>query len=69
LEYFALRHGIQIETILWEMDCARVLQLLYCESIKNGHTLRYSVTVEDKKTNDKLDQLERNLEQWLSAQQ
>jgi hypothetical protein len=51
------------------MDFVRVLQLLYCESIKNGHTLRYLVTVEDKKTNDKLDQLERNLEQWLSAQQ
>lgn len=68
MEYFALRHGIPLDVILWDMDCSRVLQLLYCESIKNGHTLNYAIAVEDEKTNKKLEQLERNLEQWLSEQ-
>lgn len=69
MEYFSLRHGKSSDWILWDLDFARAMQLMYCESIKNGNTMHYSLIVEDKKTNDKLDQLERNLEQWLSEQQ
>jgi hypothetical protein len=69
LEYFAIRHGLKLEHVLWEMDAARIMQLLYCESVKNGHQLRYAMAVEDSKTNKQFEQLERNLIEWQSEHQ
>jgi hypothetical protein len=48
------------------MDAARIMQLLYCESVKNGNQLSYAMAVEDKKTTATFEQLERNLLQWQS---
>lgn len=44
------------------------MQILYCEALKNGATLFYSKAVESEETTRKLQQLERNLEQWQSEQ-
>lgn len=69
LEYFAIRHGIRSDVMIWDMDISRAIQLMFCDSIKNGAVMRYTNAVESESTNQKLEQLERNLKQWQSEQQ
>jgi len=59
---------VNFATVFWDYDVARVMQLLYCEALKNGAVMRYAKAVESTETNRKLEQLERNLEQWQSKQ-
>jgi hypothetical protein len=66
IEFFAIRHGLKLDHLLWDMESARLMQLLYCEPISRGATMRYAAAIEDQHTNKKLEQLERNLEQWQS---
>lgn len=69
IEYFAIRHNLPAEKLIWETDVSRVMQLIFCESSKNGNILRYTNSIESESTNRKLEQLERNLTEWQSEQQ
>ena len=48
LEYFAIRHGIRSDVMIWDMDTSRAIQLMFCDSIKNGAVMRYTNAVESE---------------------
>jgi len=64
-----MRHNVDAQKLIWEMDMARVMQLIYCDATNRGAVMRYANAIESESTNRKLEELERNLEQWQSEHQ
>lgn len=47
---------------------ARLMQILFCESVKNGALLKYTNSIDCQKINDQQKTLENNIDLWLSEQ-